>query len=477
MFTFEHSYAQLPERFFAKATPAAFSNPKLIAFNHDLASDILGLDASQLTPQTLASLFTGQTLPTGANPIALAYAGHQFGQFSPQLGDGRALLLGEVISPTGQRFDVQLKGSGPTPFSRNGDGKSALGPVIREYIVSEAMHFLGVPTTRALAAVTTGDDVYRDHILPGGVLTRVAASHIRIGTFEYFAAQGDVDAIKVLLRYTIERHYPGVNANDVLNFVKHVAHKQADLTAQWMSLGFIHGVMNTDNTTLSGETLDYGPCAFMDHYSANRVYSYIDRNGRYAYNNQRSIAQWNLYRLLSCLLPLIHENSDKAIELAEESVAGYIDIYDQKWREAMAKKLGLFEIQAEDESLINLWLQLLENENLDFTQSFRQLNESPCALKDNPRFNDFFSLWEKRRQAQPQSEQKCIQLMKSVNPVFIPRNHQVERAIQSALQGDYSVFNEMNTLLKTPYVEQAKFSLYQQPPTPEEKIANTFCGT
>jgi len=475
MFNFEHSYAKLPERFYAKAKPATFPNPELITFNHELASDTLGVDASQLSSQTLAKLFTGQTLPSGANPIALAYAGHQFGQFSPQLGDGRALLLGEIISPVGQRFDIQLKGAGPTPFSRNGDGKSALGPVIREYIVSEAMHFLGVPTTRALAAATTGENVYRDHILPGGVLTRVAASHIRVGTFEYFAAQGDTDAVKTLLRYTLERHYPDIDTHDILGFVKRVAHTQAELTAQWMSLGFIHGVMNTDNITLSGETLDYGPCAFMDHYSANRVFSFIDRNGRYAYNNQQSIAQWNLYRLLSCLLPFIHKDADKAIELAEESAAGYIDIYDQKWREAMAKKLGLFDVQPEDESLIHLWLQLLEDENLDFTQSFRQLSDPHCDLKNNPRFNDFFSLWKKRRQAH--NEQTSIQLMKTVNPVFIPRNHQVERAIQSALQGDYSVFNDMNTFLKTPYVEQAKFSRYQCPPTSEEKIANTFCGT
>ncbi len=479
MFNFDNSYARLPSRFYAKATPEKFSNPTLIGFNQALASKTLGLNTGAFNEKALAELFSGQSIPQNAHPIALAYAGHQFGHFSPQLGDGRALLLGETLTPKGERFDIQLKGSGQTPFSRKGDGKSSLGPVIREYIVSEAMHFLGVPTTRALAAVATGDTVYRERMLPGGLFTRVAASHIRIGTFEYFAAQGDIDAVKILTRYALDRHYPETERgeNRYLDFLKQVAYSQASLVAKWMSLGFIHGVMNTDNISISGETLDYGPCAFMDKFAANRVFSSIDRNGRYAYDKQISIAQWNLYRLANCLLPLIHNNQDEAIKITEEAIKGVMIVYERKYQEAMIKKLGLFELREPDSALINQWLQLLEEGDLDFTLSFRMLSEKCCVLKKSERFNDFFSQWQTRLADQPQSFQESSQLMNSVNPVFIPRNHQVERAIQGALKGDYSVFNDMNELLKTPYIDQEKWGIYKAPPKPEERILATFCGT
>ncbi len=479
MFNFDNSYAKLPSRFYAKATPEKFSNPTLIGFNQALASETLGLNTDIFNEKALAELFSGQSIPQNANPIALAYAGHQFGHFSPQLGDGRALLLGETLTAKGERFDIQLKGSGQTPFSRKGDGKSSLGPVIREYIVSEAMHFLGVPTTRALAAVATGDAVYRGHRLPGGVFTRVAASHIRIGTFEYFAAQGDIDAIKILTRYALDRHYPEVSPgeNRYLDLLKQVACSQASLVAKWMSLGFIHGVMNTDNMSISGETLDYGPCAFMDNFAANRVFSSIDRNGRYAYNNQILIAKWNLYRLASCLLPLIHEDQEQAIKITEEATQETMVVYERKYQEAMIKKLGLFELREPDSALINQWLQLLEESDLDFTLSFRMLSEENCALKKSERFNGFFSQWKKRLADQPQSFQQSSQLMNAVNPVFIPRNHQVERAIQRSLEGDYSVFNEMNQLLKTPYINHDKWGIYKAPPKPEERVLATFCGT
>ncbi|VAX34986.1 UPF0061 protein YdiU [hydrothermal vent metagenome] len=479
MFNFDNSYAQLPERFYAKVHPEKFSNPTLIAFNQDLANEILGLNVDTFNAQDLAEIFSAQRILPKSNPIALAYAGHQFGHFSPQLGDGRALLLGEILSPEGARFDIQLKGSGRTPFSRNGDGKSSLGPVIREYIVSEAMHFLGVPTTRALAAVSTGDFVYREQALPGGIFTRVACSHIRIGTFEYFAGQRDNEALEVLIRYSLDRHYPGIQhgKNIYLDFLQAVAHAQAALVAKWMSFGFIHGVMNTDNMSISGETLDYGPCAFMDNYAANRVFSSIDQNGRYAYNNQISIAQWNLYRLASCFLPFIHEDQDVAIKITEEASKDMMAVYEEKWKRAMIKKLGLFDLKFQDKALINKWLQLLEDEDLDFTLSFRKLSEENCDLKNNICFNDFFVCWKKRLKSQSQSFQDSIKLMNSVNPVFIPRNHQVERAIQLSLAGDYSVFKEMNELLKIPYIDQNEFLNYKEPPKLEERIGATFCGT
>lgn len=479
MFNFQNSYSHLPAIFFSPANPDKVASPALIEFNQEFAKGVLGLDLDGVTDQELAEIFTGQVIPKNADPIALAYAGHQFGHFVPQLGDGRAILLGEVVTPKGRRYDLQFKGSGRTPFSRNGDGKSSLGPVIREYIVSEAMHFLGVPTTRALAAAATGDMVYREEALPGGIFTRVASSHIRIGTLEFFGARSDIDSLKILTDYAIDRHYPEIKTEEnlYLAFIRSVAQSHAALVAKWMSFGFIHGVMNTDNMSISGETIDYGPCAFMDNFAADRVYSSIDRHGRYAYNNQIPIAKWNLFKLASCLLPLIHKDEEEAIRITEESINSYIRIYEEKWLESMSKKLGLFDARPEDEALINQWLKFLEDEDLDFTVSFRQLAESANDLKDHSLFKDFSTRWNKRLDAQPQSLQDSIELMNHVNPVFIPRNHQVERAIQSALKGDYSVFREMNELLKAPFVDQEQFVAYKEAPKPEERIKGTFCGT
>ncbi|MFA7554015.1 MAG: YdiU family protein [Spongiibacteraceae bacterium] len=487
MLNFDNSYSRLPERFFAKVNPEQFSKPELIAFNRELAKDTLGLDLESLSDEALADLFTGQMIPEGATPIAMAYAGHQFGNFSHQLGDGRAILLGEIVSPQGQRFDIQLKGAGRTPFSRGGDGKAALGPVIREYILSEAMHALGVPTTRALAATTTGDKILREQILPGGVVTRVAASHIRVGTFEFFSARSDFDALETLANYCINRHYPFIAMpadddadsafNIYLEFLQAVAHAQACMVAKWMSLGFIHGVMNTDNMSISGETIDYGPCAFMDNYAADRVFSSIDRQGRYAYNNQIPIAKWNLIRLANCLLPLIHEDEAQAVKMTQESLDSYFDIYEQEWLEAMTKKIGIFKPMEEDRKLIDLWLNLLAAEDLDFSLSFRALSDPHSELKNNPRLESFYTAWQERLNNQTQDFDESIELMNSVNPVFIPRNHQVERAIEAALQGDFSVFNEMNECLKSPYQEQPRFAAYRLAPKPEERVAATFCGT
>lgn len=479
MINFDNTYLNLPERFYAEVTPEKVSKPFLLAFNREFASEELGLNLDTLSKRELADLFTGQVLPDSASSIALAYAGHQFGHFVPQLGDGRALLMGEIVTPKGRRYDIQLKGSGHTPFSRNGDGKSSLGPVIREYIVSEAMHFLGVPTTRALAAAATGDSIFRDQPLPGGIFTRVASSHIRIGTFEYFAARDDLAGLKLLVNYSIDRHYPEIKdqKNIYLSFLQKIAHTHASLVAHWMSFGFIHGVMNTDNMSISGETIDYGPCAFMDNFASNRVFSSIDRNGRYAYNNQIPIAKWNLYRLANCLIPFIHNDQKQAISIIEDSINSYSHIYEEKWMETMGKKLGLFSSEAEDQALINNWLQYLEDEDLDFTLSFRKLSESSNGLKETSRFKDFSSKWHKRLENQPQDLRESRDLMNSVNPVFIPRNHQVERAIQSAFEGDLSIFKDMNHLLKNPYVDQPKFEAYKVAPKPDERIEATFCGT
>jgi len=479
MIGFENTYLDLPERFYAKVTPEKVSKPMLLAFNRQLASADLGLKLETLGDRELADLFAGQVLPNSANPIALAYAGHQFGHFVPQLGDGRALLLGEVVTPQGRRFDIQLKGSGKTPFSRSGDGKSTIGPVIREYIVSEAMHALGVPTTRALAAVGTGDSVYREQPLPGGIFTRVASSHIRIGTFQYFASRGDFDGVKKLADYTIDRHYSQIKSkkNNYLHLLKCIATAQASLVADWMSFGFIHGVMNTDNMSVVGETIDYGPCAFIDNFSFNRVFSSIDRDGRYAYNNQISIAKWNLIRLAECLIPLIHDDQEQALKMTEDSLDSYIHIYEQKWLERMKKKLGLFSTNSEDEILINHWLQYLEAEDLDFTISFRKLSDTPEELKQTSQFKDFYSKWLQRLKDQPQANQEVKTLMRQVNPVFIPRNHHIERAIQAAIGGNLSIFKDMNELLKNPFIEQPHFEAYKVAPLVAERIQATFCGT
>ncbi|HIG31710.1 MAG TPA: YdiU family protein [Verrucomicrobiales bacterium] len=491
---FKNTYDSLPARFFAEVTPEKFSNPTLLRFNENLASD-LGLNPGEQSTTKLAEIFSGQRLLEGSHPIAMAYAAHQFGNFVPQLGDGRALLLGEIIDPKGKRFDIQLKGAGRTVFSRNGDGKSALGPVIREYIVSEAMHHLGVPTTRALAAVSTGDSIVREGPLPGGVFTRIAASHIRIGTFQYFAARGDIDGLKILLDYSIDRHYPEIkteiqnSSNDSTSpilFLKKVIQNQVSLVSQWMSLGFIHGVMNTDNMSISGETIDYGPCAFMDGFNYGQVYSYIDSQGRYSYMNQRHIVQWNLTRLAECLIPLVDSDDQKARELLNHELSYISDLFTKHWVQRMAAKLGLVSDDSsiiEDEKLIKMWLDYLEKEKLDFTLSFRKLsdlldeNNGSSLFESTHPFEDFEKGWKKRLKNEVFDVETIKQNMNRVNPVYIPRNHQVERAIQGALVEDLSVFNELNKVLENPYLKQPELDSYRIAPLPEEEIAATYCGT
>jgi len=481
MINFNNTYNTLPERFFTESTPENISNPTLLAFNKDLAQDILELDLEQYSDDELAKLFTGQIIPDSAASIALAYAGHQFGNFVPQLGDGRAVLLGEILNSKNQRFDIQLKGSGRTVFSRGGDGKSSLGPVIREYIVSEAMYFLGVPTTRALAAATTGDHVQRETSIPGGVFTRVAASHIRVGTFEFFAARRDNEGIKLLTEYTIQRHYPeiaiGNNPNYAIDFLKAVAQKQSTLVAKWMSIGFIHGVMNTDNMSISGETIDYGPCAFMDNFSFTKTFSSIDRRGRYAYNNQLNVAKWNLSCLASCLIPLIDEDEKTAVNILEETFANVDDLYQKKHLDCMSKKFGIFNANESDIDLIDSFLKYLEEEDLDFTISFRTLTDEPNNLKQSDLFKSFFDKWQARLSEQTESQDQAMALMQKSNPVFIPRNHQVERAIQGAIQGDLTIFKDLIECSKTPYLKQTQFDQYTKAPLIEQRVQATFCGT
>ncbi len=470
---FDNTYARLPEHFFARVEPEIAPGPKLLAWNTELAEE-LGLNGLAGSEERLAQIFSGNELPDGAEPIALAYAGHQFGHFVPQLGDGRAVLLGEVIKRSnGQRFDLQLKGSGQTPFSRRGDGKSSLGPVIREYVLSEAMYRMGVPTTRALAAVQTGESVYRDTIMPGGVLTRVASSHLRIGTFEYFAARQDLDALRTLADYAIERHYPEVKeaSHPLVAFFGKVVEAQAALVAHWMDIGFIHGVMNTDNCSISGETIDYGPCAFMDEFDNNKVFSSIDQNGRYAYGQQASIAQWNLARLAECLLQL-----GDAQSLFEAEFARYHALFENHYLQRMRRKLGLTSEEPGDRKLINEWLQHLQDHELDYTLSFRRLAARLGSNEPNE-FGEFETLWKQRIASQPETPSSIRQQMDAVNPLFIPRNHQVERAIQAAIIGDLSVFHDLNQVLQKPFDEQPEFSQYAEPPQPAERVARTFCGT
>lgn len=486
--TFDNSYARLPERFYSRVEPASVPAPVLLAFNDGLAGE-LGLDALADGDEALAAVFAGNQVPAGAEPIALAYAGHQFGQFVPQLGDGRAVLLGEVVGADSVRHDVQLKGAGRTPYSRGGDGRSSIGPVIREYLLSEAMHALGVPTTRALAAVYTGQKVYRDTALPGGVFTRVAASHIRIGTFEYFAARGDVAGLKTLADYAISRHYPELADDDrpYAAFFSAVVAAQVRLVAHWMDIGFIHGVMNTDNTAVSGETLDYGPCAFMDEFHANKVFSSIDHGGRYSYANQPQILQWNLARLAECLLLL-----DTDRRRFETELMGLPSRYEAEYLARMRRKLGFTPRKRDDSqgdsngnshddprgdsALLRDWLRQLQKRELDYTLSFRELADRIDA-SDAPRFGTFETDWKQRLATQGESGDQIRARMNSVNPLFIPRNHQIERAIQGAIEGNLSVFHELREVLSRPFETQPQFAEYAQPPLPGERVTQTFCGT
>ncbi len=468
-----NSYAQLPGDFYTRIETEHAPSPFLLHWNSDLAQE-LGLQDLSADRERLARIFSGSEPLPGGETLALAYAGHQFGNFVPQLGDGRAALIGEVIRPNdGKRFDIQLKGSGQTPYSRRGDGKSSLGPVIREYLLSEAMHRLGVPTTRALAAVATGETIYRDSEEPGGVLTRVATSHIRVGTFQYFAVRQNLNALRQLADYTIQRHYPEIAADDhpLQSLFGAVVQTQARLIAHWMSLGFIHGVMNTDNTAVSGETLDYGPCAFLDEYQRDKVFSSIDLYGRYAYGQQAGMAQWNLARLAECLLLLDDDKSSY-----EQLLSGFLPSYTRHYLSLMSLKLGLDQHGKDNSMLIAAWLHHLQDHNLDYSQSFIRLAERLTA--DTPiGFGEFENLWLARIEQQPGKHQKAAERMAASNPRVIPRNHQVARAIEAAFEGDYSVFHEMRKALLEPYTLQPGYEKYAEAPQPHERVRVTFCGT
>lgn len=469
MINFSNSYESLPSRFYSKSTPSIFENPKLICFNNDLAKNVLNIDASKLSDFDKAQYFSGQKIFDGASMISTAYSGHQFGHFNPTFGDGRATLIGEVQNHENNRFDIQLKGSGPTLYSRQGDGLSALGPVLREYLVSEAMHSLRLPTTRSLCAVETSKDVYREQIQPGGVLTRVAKSHIRIGTFEYLASRGDFDGLKALADYTIDRHYQHLtNQSDkYLEFIRAVATNWSILISKWMSVGFIHGVMNTDNMSICGETIDFGPCAFMDTYKANQVYSFIDRQGRYAYNNQINIGKWNLARFASAVLPLIDQDEKMALQKTNQTLEMLYPLYDHEYSKIMSTKLGLIEPNLE---IVNLWLNFLGQNKLDYTLSFYRLTHEPKYFDQFPEFKIINS----QRTQLIYDQDESNKLMKAINPYLIPRNHQIEKVIQQGLFGEYSLFKEMNKALKNPWQPNDQFGL---PPLPDEEIKNTFCGT
>ncbi len=478
---FDNTYAQLPERFFAKQEPARVPEPKLIRLNLELAAK-LAIDADWLKSVDGVAMLAGNAIPKGAEPIAQAYAGHQFGGFSPQLGDGRALLLGEVVDIDGARHDLQLKGSGRTPFSRGGDGKSALGPVIREYIVSEAMAALGVPTTRALAAVTTGERVMRQEgPLLGAVFTRVAASHIRVGTFQYFLARNDIDALRLLADYVIARHYPDAAEapNSYVALLESVAAGQADMIAHWMSLGFIHGVMNTDNSAISGETIDYGPCAFMDAFHSQRVFSSIDSSGRYAWGNQPDIGLWNGTRFAETLLPLFSEDPNEAIKIAEAALSGYPERFSSQYIARFRAKLGL--PSEAPVALIQECLDLLDDQSVDFTLFFRNLTRVASGedtktldamFSRSEPFGKWFTKWD--REANPA---KHLAEMRAANPILIPRNHRVEQAIQSAYDGDFAQFHRLVDALAAPYADQLEYADLESPPRPEEIVQETFCGT
>ncbi|MDX9788589.1 MAG: YdiU family protein [Desulfobacterales bacterium] len=485
MISFDNTYSRLPELFYARVAPAKAPKPELIKWNIELARQ-LGAPLESLTDNELGEIFTGQKLLPGSEPIALAYAGHQFGHFVPQLGDGRALLLGEVLDPSGRRYDIQLKGSGRTPFSRLGDGKAPLGPVLREYLVSEALHTLGLPTTRALAAAKTGELVYRDKAFPGAMLTRVASSHLRIGTFEYFAARQDMENLEILTQYAIKRHYPEIqnDSEAYLQFFRKVGHAQVELVTSWMAVGFIHGVMNTDNMSIAGEAIDFGPCAFMDQFRFNQVFSSIDQFGRYSYANQAQITLWNLSRLANCLILLSNHGSKEEIEMYKKELDFFGNLFDQRLTFKMRKKLGIFDDeQPQDRDLIRKWLLYLEAQQLDYTLSFRNLanlltNDADSDFfEQTGEFQDFQPLWRKRIQLQDLEPRHIREQMNRVNPVFIPRNHKIEQVIESALTGDFSLFHEMNKVLKKPYAEQKRFNSYKSAPGPEQVVHATFCGT
>jgi serine/tyrosine/threonine adenylyltransferase len=483
------SYVGLPERFFARVNPLPVAKPRLLRFNHALSVE-LGLDIGGIDAGALAGTFSGNIILPGMEPIAMAYAGHQFGHFVPQLGDGRAILLGEAIDRTGVHRDIQLKGSGRTPFSRDGDGRAALGPVLREYLVSEAMHALGIPSTRALAAVATGETVFREEALPGAILTRVAASFVRVGTFQYFAARDDVDAVRVLADYVIDRHYPETKSDPqpYLALLRAVTNAQAALIAAWMHVGFIHGVMNTDNMAVSGETIDFGPCAFLDAFDPAAVFSSIDRQGRYAYGNQPHAALWNLARFAETLLPLIDAGADRAVELASEVLATFSSHFSDLSLAGVRRKLGLSAREDGDAALAQDLLDAMHRNQADFTLTFRRLCDAAegeagdagvGSLFVNPReYDEWAKRWRARMAREPVEPRARAEAMRQVNPAFIPRNHRIEQVINAAVEDqDFEPFAKLSTVLSQPYRSQKGFESYADPPQPGERVHKTFCGT
>lgn len=491
-FGFENSYARLPERFFARLDPTPVAAPRLVRVNENLALD-LGLDPAALASERGVDILAGNRIAEGSEPLSIAYAGHQYGSFVPQLGDGRAILLGEVTGRDGTRYDIQLKGSGRTPFSRGGDGRAALGPVLREYIVSEAMAALGVPTTRALAAVITGENVLRETALPGAVFTRVAASHLRVGTFQYFAARRDTEGTRTLADYAIARHYPeAAHAMQPYRaLLDGVITRQAQLIARWMLLGFIHGVMNTDNTSISGETIDYGPCAFMEAYDPATVFSSIDRQGRYAYGNQPRVGLWNLARLAEALLPVLEQEAaseDVALAWANEALAAFEPQFEETRSAGLLRKLGLFTEREGDAALAGDLLERMAANRADFTLTFRRLCDAAAEAEDDASVRALFSdpgaydawaaRWRRRLEEEPVAAETRAAAMRMANPAFIPRNHLVEAALNAAVwRQDFQPFEKLLDVVSRPYEDRPDLEFYTTPARPEEYVSQTFCGT
>ncbi|AKP76562.1 protein adenylyltransferase SelO [Priestia aryabhattai] len=474
-----NSYAELPNIFFTPLDPNPVSSPKIVKFNDSLAAS-LGLQKEQLQSQEGVSILAGNSVPKGAFPLAQAYAGHQFGHFN-MLGDGRAMLIGEQVTPSGERVDLQLKGSGRTPYSRGGDGRAALGPMLREYMISEAMQALGIPTTRSLAVVTTGESIVREKELPGAILTRVASSHLRFGTFQFAAKWGTVENLQALADYALERHFSHIEKNEkkYLSLLQEVIKRHATLVAKWQLIGFIHGVMNTDNMTISGETIDYGPCAFMDTYDPETVFSSIDVQGRYAYQNQPGITGWNLARFAEALLPLLDQDIEKAVEIAQNAVTEFPKFYRENWLAGMQAKLGLFNEEKEDEALFQELLTMMKTYKADYTNTFRALTFNKLGKSDlfeSEEFAQWQELWQKRLGRQKQSKAESEELMKHNNPAVIPRNHRVEAALDAAQKGDYSVMEDLLEVLSSPY-ESPDQSEYCTPSAPSNQPYQTYCGT
>ncbi len=486
-FEFDNSYSRLPPHFYARVTPEAVSDPTQIRVNSDLAEQ-LGIDTAWLHSPEGVAMLSGNRLPDHSDPISMVYAGHQFGHWVPQLGDGRAVLLGEVIDNSGVRFDIQLKGSGRTPFSRRGDGRAALGPVLREYIVSEAMAALGLPTTRALAVVTTGESVFRETPLPGAILTRVAQSHVRVGTFQYFHSQNNIEAVKTLADYMIARHYPDAaeQENPYLALLDGVVRRQTKLIAHWMSIGFIHGVMNTDNMQIAGETIDYGPCAFMESFHPETVYSFIDQHGRYAWGNQPVIGQWNLQRLADALMPVISSDQKRAAALAEESVDRFAAIFNDQLQKRFRNKLGLAHDGAEGAGLVGRTFTLMSEQGIDFTLFFRHLTRIAggsetdrflALFNDRKSASEWLLQWQALVGPAGRPDSEMLAVMQRSNPIYIPRNHMIERVIRHGEEGDFESFRLMVELLANPYCEQPENSGFELPPQQHEIVEHTFCGT